>query len=79
MTLQIAIATASLILRWQTPSPGSWWLCSAPSVDAVAGLQVEAAGFEPTPCHVSFRLPNDGPQRFYWTIFVPYIPPLPAP
>lgn len=69
MKMTISIAALSIILRFVTPGPGSFYVFTVHPWDGTA--QIVASGHETNACHVSFRLPLGEGMELFSTAFVP--------
>lgn len=56
MNLTISLLAASILLRWDVPGPGSYYLYS--TADGGRTARIEACGYVDTPCHAAFTVPK---------------------
>lgn len=68
MKLTIALVAASVVLRFQTPAPGSYyvWTRQTPQL-----ARIVASGHEYAPAHVSVTLPAGQSVELFNVLFVP--------
>lgn len=67
MKIVIAILFTKLVLTFETPGPGTYYVFRS-----YAGRsQVVAAGWEPCGSHVAVTVPGDADISLYWTQFWP--------
>lgn len=68
MNLIISILYASVVIRFDVPAAGNYFLLSA--IDPENAI-VEASNHVSSPCHAADTIPNDNPHRIFWAFFVP--------
>lgn len=71
MKLSIAILVSSILLRFDTPGPGRFYLFSAENDRWVVLMSGHTQGIE----HVSKTVPRGGRVRIYFVEFYPDEPP----
>lgn len=68
MKLLIALHAASVLIRFDVPGPGTYYLYTDNGNNTI---KMETSNYVTNACHVTFKVPLSDQHKIMWTKFVP--------